>query len=406
MAPSHSRQLLVWSLPTIAVLLSYLWYRKKRIGLQSDTGGGGQKNIKQTTGSSSNNKTIQQQQQNDTTNIETNNKLVDKTIIEDTNVIDITTPQSSPNRSFSRSLSGVDSQPIDIIIPPELRSIKTSPVIISDEDLDLEIEKIKSMKTSTNNTVMSRSKQEDNKMLKSSPIQETSTNNNNSTTTPMKQKKFMKNKKEMKNKMTKDLNGVEEKLSTLKLNKETTSTATTTTTTPKRQSDDLQRQSSERDSANHSPADVMLASPSLSSISDNHSEGSSDSGKGGSDVATPPPSRTPAIDGDDAANLPTIYEFVIPQHYVGKLIGRHGTFVAQIRDKTNAHIVVKKHPNNSKLKVCLIDGTRQEIDKALKIIRDKFPLKRYPDITLEQVHLLSQVPIPLTPDHLYVSIIV
>lgn len=40
----------------------------------------------------------------------------------------------------------------------------------------------------------------------------------------------------------------------------------------KNEHEDLHRQSSERDSANHSPADVMLASPSLSSISDNHSE--------------------------------------------------------------------------------------------------------------------------------------
>lgn len=39
MAPSPIRQLLVWSLPSVAVLLSYLWYRKKRIGAASDTGG-------------------------------------------------------------------------------------------------------------------------------------------------------------------------------------------------------------------------------------------------------------------------------------------------------------------------------------------------------------------------------
>lgn len=34
----------------------------------------------------------------------------------------------------------------------------------------------------------------------------------------------------------------------------------------------LHRKNSGRDSANHSPSDVMLASPSLSSMSDNHSE--------------------------------------------------------------------------------------------------------------------------------------
>lgn len=39
MAPSPIRQLLAWSLPSVAVLLSYLWYKKRRIGARSDTGG-------------------------------------------------------------------------------------------------------------------------------------------------------------------------------------------------------------------------------------------------------------------------------------------------------------------------------------------------------------------------------
>lgn len=68
-------------------------------------------------------------------------------------------------------------------------------------------------------------------------------------------------------------------------------------------------------------------------------------------------------------------------------------------------ISVKKHPNNTKLKVCSIEGTKGEIDKALKMIRDKFPVKRYPDLTLEQVHFTPVIStVPLIPDHLYVSI--
>ena len=40
MVPSSSRQLLVWSLPTVAFLLSLLWYRQKRgVSAQSDPGG-------------------------------------------------------------------------------------------------------------------------------------------------------------------------------------------------------------------------------------------------------------------------------------------------------------------------------------------------------------------------------
>lgn len=78
-------------------------------------------------------------------------------------------------------------------------------------------------------------------------------------------------------------------------------------------------------------------------------QGSSDSGKGGSDVATPPPSRTPQLTLDP--NLPISYEFVIPQNLVGKLIGRQGCFVQSIKDRCNAHVYVRRHPTNNRLKV-------------------------------------------------------
>lgn len=133
-------------------------------------------------------------------------------------------------------------------------------------------------------------------------------------------------------------------------------------------------------------------------------QGSSDSGKGGSDLATPPPSRLPDI-GTSDADFPGFYECVIPQLIVGKLIGRHGSFVNQIKDKTNAMILVKRHPTNDKMKICSIEGTKKEIEKALKMIRDKFPIKRYPELTLEQVHFTPVVStLSLIPDHLYVSI--
>lgn len=87
-------------------------------------------------------------------------------------------------------------------------------------------------------------------------------------------------------------------------------------------------------------------------------QGSNDSGKGGSDVATPPSSRTPAGDGSitDDVNVPIVYEFVIPQNLVGRLIGRYGNFVTEIKEKAHAHILIKKHPTNNKLKVCAVEG--------------------------------------------------
>lgn len=288
MAPSHSRQLLVWTFPTIAILLSYLWFKRKRIGVRSDPGG---------------------------INVDNSEERLllpcaeAKGIVEETPV-EIPQQQSSakatPEKKFSRSLSGVETAPIDIIIPRELRSVKSNPVVISDEDLDLEIEKIKSMKnetfkksralnssTTTTTTTTSSSKEDVNektppKQNSETPVKKVETTSIKTTekTTPNKtveRKLDMVEKKvEAAGKMAQDMVRVEQKLNNLKLGMNNSQSSKkkgkkggnkggkNVKLTSERE--ELQRQSSERDSANHSPADVMLASPSLSSISDNHSE--------------------------------------------------------------------------------------------------------------------------------------
>jgi A-kinase anchor protein 1 len=74
-------------------------------------------------------------------------------------------------------------------------------------------------------------------------------------------------------------------------------------------------------------------------------------------VATPP-SRTPAsgssLSGD--VPLPSVYDFVLPQQLVGRLIGRHGFFVHEIKKNTNASILIKRHPDTQKLKICAVEG--------------------------------------------------
>ncbi|RZC35495.1 KH domain-containing protein C56G2.1 [Asbolus verrucosus] len=333
MAPTHSRQLLIWTIPTIAVIFSYFWYRRKRIGPKTDPG--------------------------DTSSTDTASETAAKP----------TASAPSTNRTFSRSLSGVDSAPIDIIIPPKLKAAKSNPVVISDEDLDLEIEKIKSMRYGGSIDLRK----------------------SNSSSESTKKEASVKKSPIMAQKVPEEKCGVSLPKESVKVEEKSPVSI------------DIQRQNSDRDSANHSPADVMLASPSLSSISDNHSEGSNDSGKGGSDVVTPPPSRSLGTDG---ATSVTVYEFIIPQSLVGKLIGKHGSSVANIKDKTGAHVIVRKHPNNNKLKVCSVEGSQKEIDSALKLIRDKFPLKRFPEVTLEQVSFLPQIStVALVPDHLYLKLI-
>lgn len=295
MAPSHSRQLLVWTFPTIAILLSYLWFKRKRIGVRSDPGGVNADNSEEGL---------------------LLPRAETKGIVEETPV-EIPQQQSSakatPEKKFSRSLSGVETAPIDIIIPRELRSVKSNPIVISDEDLDLEIEKIKSMKnetfkrsralnssnttttitttTSSNNTSKDTNEKTPPKQNSETPVKKVETTK----TTPIKATEkatpnktaerkldMVEKKVEGADKMAQDMVRVEQKLNNLKLGMNNNQSSKkkgkkggnkggkNVKLTNERE--ELQRQSSERDSANHSPADVMLASPSLSSISDNHSE--------------------------------------------------------------------------------------------------------------------------------------
>ncbi|XP_017877636.1 A-kinase anchor protein 1, mitochondrial [Ceratina calcarata] len=138
---------------------------------------------------------------------------------------------------------------------------------------------------------------------------------------------------------------------------------------------------SERDSANHSPVSGVLEG----SVTDEaRSEGSTDSGKGGS------------IKGHTKDNvIPATYEFSIPQNLVGRLIGRHGSFLQSIRLKAEVHIAVKRHPVWRDQKICAIEGSSEGINIALDMIRQKFPEKKYPQVTLEQIFPLKtpeQVP--------------
>nr|XP_023029395.1 KH domain-containing protein akap-1 [Leptinotarsa decemlineata]XP_023029396.1 KH domain-containing protein akap-1 [Leptinotarsa decemlineata] len=405
MAPFHSRQsLLTWGLPTVAVLLSYLWYKRKRIGARSDPG--------------------------DTRFLE-EKKLADigsESKNEQLESADRAAPElSTPNKTISRSLSGVESPPIDIVFPVELRANKSTSVVISDEDLDLEIEKIKSMR----NGSLYGSKMDNSSSVRSK----------SNTPLPIKENKPVKQRKGSKKKnppqVQKEIEIVEDKLIALtvadnknspkerdsqnldldiaghvQLQRQNSGRDSANHSPSQSQNLDLdvaghvelQRQNSGRDSANHSPSDVMLNSPSMSSISDNHSEGSSDSGKGGSDVTTPPLCSAPGV--DVSSDVFTQHTFEVRQNLVGKLIGKKGSFVQSIRSKTNASVVVIEHHTDSHLKLCVVRGTQTEIDAALKMVRNKFPAKRFPELTLDDVMLPPPTDfIPLNNDKLFVNLV-
>lgn len=169
--------------------------------------------------------------------------------------------------------------------------------------------------------------------------------------------------------------------------------ATTTSTAPALPGEPATRQD---DAASPSTADAVQNEESVSedksqaqalSFSDAHSEGSSDSGKGGSDIHGGSEAAGGAGNLSPEEELPRTYEFELPRELCGRFIGQGGRNVTAIKTRSNTRIYVQQHPFSSKLKICSIQGTAEEIRTALELIRKKFPLHVYPHLTLIQVNV-------------------
>ena len=87
-------------------------------------------------------------------------------------------------------------------------------------------------------------------------------------------------------------------------------------------------------------------------------QASNDSGKGGSEMMTTPPSLTPAVDSmmGPSAEQFMLYETEFPHHLVGRLIGRNGSSIKDIKDRSGARITVRKFTENSRVKICAVEG--------------------------------------------------
>lgn len=109
---------------------------------------------------------------------------------------------------------------------------------------------------------------------------------------------------------------------------------------------------------------------------------SNDSGKGSSLPHSDPQSEA-------ISALPTTYEFLLPQNLTGLLLGYKGAYVKKLKSKTGATILIKRHPDSSSIKICAIEGSQQNIDAALAMIRHKFPEKKYPHFTLQRVYFAN-----------------
>lgn len=174
------------------------------------------------------------------------------------------------------------------------------------------------------------------------------------------------------------------------------SAVATTTTSTAPALPDGQPATRQDDAASPSAADVVQNEESVSedksqaqalSFSDAHSEGSSDSGKGGSDIHGGSEAAGGAGNLSPEEELPRTYEFELPRELCGRFIGQGGRNVTAVKTRSNTRIYVQQHPFSSKLKICSIQGTTEEIRTALELIRKKFPLHVYPNLTLIQVNV-------------------
>lgn len=128
------------------------------------------------------------------------------------------------------------------------------------------------------------------------------------------------------------------------------------------------RNSSANASANNNTSNNHVDSSMAGS--DGGSEGSSDSGHGSID--------TSLVGKDQAASpelppSPILYQFEFPTDLCGRLIGKQGRNIKELRDKTGAKIFLKPLAVSTKYQLCIIDGLPKSIEKALELIKKRFP---------------------------------
>ncbi|OCT95163.1 hypothetical protein XELAEV_18012847mg [Xenopus laevis] len=67
-----------------------------------------------------------------------------------------------------------------------------------------------------------------------------------------------------------------------------------------------------------------------------------------------------------------IWEIEVPKHLVGRLIGKQGRFVSFLKESSGAKIYISTLPYTQDFQICHIEGSRQQIDRALALIGKKF----------------------------------
>uniref|UniRef100_A0A336KDN8 CSON006628 protein n=1 Tax=Culicoides sonorensis TaxID=179676 RepID=A0A336KDN8_CULSO len=389
-----NRSILLVTLPSLALILGFVWLRRKKSGVHCDTGGNNNKGrLKDTP---NNNKTLVIAKQLDDIREEVDEEVHAQDLKRSQSVP--CAPQGSPNRdSFDRQ-SG-KSAPIAIAPNP-----RSPPAKLTEQQIDSEILKLKLEESDYKNLRSIQELEDD--FESDSPVDlpgslpgrrfSNSPSNINTREQPVVIKASMTAK-------------VSPKGSFAESNNNNASSDS---------------RSEDRDSANPSPIDDNGNICEENGLKNDHDHADIDANQNNDEklehhdddeniearntpVASPPLSLCSIRSTDsgkgsspphsEGGALTSIYEFVVPVHAVPQLIGRKGNYVNQLKNKTGVNMIVKKHPTTHKQKICSLEGTQKEIDAALKMIRIKLPEKRFPTVTLQRVfftHPNSVIPLP------------
>ncbi|KAM7413772.1 hypothetical protein PAMA_020913 [Pampus argenteus] len=87
-----------------------------------------------------------------------------------------------------------------------------------------------------------------------------------------------------------------------------------------------------------------------------------------------------------------IWEIEVPKHLVGRLIGKQGRYVSFLKQNSGAKIYISTLPYTQEFQICHIEGTQQQVDKALSLIGLKFK-----DLDLTNLYAPPPPPLPSLP---------
>ncbi|TRY92237.1 hypothetical protein DNTS_026123 [Danionella cerebrum] len=99
-----------------------------------------------------------------------------------------------------------------------------------------------------------------------------------------------------------------------------------------------------------------------------------------------------------------IWDIEVPAHLVGRLIGKQGKFVNFLKQNSGAKIYISTLPFTQDFQICHIQGSQQQVDDALTLIRKKFK-----DLDLKNCAPLPCLPITswlLLPEDVFVEVLV